>query len=394
MTTDPVALELRGGTILDHVSGTLIRGTLRVADGRIAGVDLEAPDSPPPAAAAPAGDAARIVDATGLIIAAGLVDLHTHVFTGQDLGVAPDTIGPPAGVTTMIDAGSAGGHLVDAFRAGVIERSAVRVRPFLNIASIGTTSIYLGGELRAPWYADEATAVAAVERHADLVVGIKVRASGDVGGEHVPEALLRARRVADRVNLPLMVHLGPPPESVDRILGQLRAGDILTHAFTGWAGNTLLDGDAVRPAVLAARERGVVFDIGHGHGGFDVTVATRLLAAGFPPDTLSTDVHTVSRPRVVDLPAVLSRFLALGMPLAETLLRATIVPARVVGLDRSGTGTLAPGAPADLTVLRLDDDPVTYEDGHGHHLEAPRRLVPLLTVIGGRIVHDRLDDVA
>jgi len=368
-------LVLRGGDVLDARRGVLERRDVRVEGGRVS-----------PEAAA---DGDTVVDVTGLVVAPGLVDLHTHLFVGQDLGVDPDAVGPPSGTTTFIDAGSAGGHVFGAFRRATLDRTHLRVRAFVNISSIGTTSILLRGELKSPEYADVEVAIDAIEAHRDVVVGVKVRASADVGGEHVREALRRARAVADRVGLPLMVHLGPAPATLDEILDVLGPGDILTHAFSDWPGNAMIADGVVRPSVLAARERGVLLDVGHGMSGFDAAVGRAMVEAGQPPDTISTDLHTYSESRVTDLPTVLSKFLAFGMELPDTLVRATLAPARAVGLDSAGVGTLDPGAPGDVAVLRVVDGPVTLGmPGTPGVVDADGRLACVLTVAGGAIVHD------
>jgi len=371
-TAPQTALVLRGGTVYDPAAAEAVVRDVRVADGVFSDHDAQPGD--------------HVIDVSGFVVAPGLVDLHTHVFSGQDLGLAADDIAYPSGTTTLADAGSSGAHLIGAFRATTIERSTVRIRAFVNIASIGTTSIRLGGELRAPWYASEDAAAEAIEANRDFVVGVKVRASGDVGGEHASPALAAARRVADRVALPLMVHLGPAPATVDEIAAMLGPGDILTHAFTGWDDNSVLGPDGrLRASVRAARERGAVLDIGHGMSGFSLDVARRMLAEGEPPDTISTDLHAYSRSMVVDLPTVLGKFLALGMPLADALRRATAAPARVLGLD---VGTLEPGRPADVVVLERVPGAVPFHDGFGGSATGEERLRAVLTFSSGRLVHD------
>lgn len=368
-------LVLRGGDVLDARRSVLERRDVRLVDGRVSGD--------------PAADGDRVVDVAGLVVAPGLVDLHCHLFVGQDLGIDPDVVGPPSGTTTFVDAGSAGGHLFGAFRRATLERTDLRVRAFVNIASIGTTSILLRGELKSPEYADVEVAVDAIEANRDVVVGVKVRASADVGGEHAPEGLRRARAVADRVGLPLMVHLGPAPASLDEILDALGPGDILTHSLSGWPGNSVYADGVVRPAVLAARARGVLLDVGHGMSGFDAAVGRGMVEAGQAPDTISTDLHTYSESRVIDLPTVLSKFLSFGLPLPDALARATLAPARAIGLDADGVGTLDPGAPADVAVLRLADGPVTLGmAGTPGYVEADRRLDAVLTIAGGAVAFD------
>lgn len=370
-------LVLTGGLVIDPESESLVRSDVRVTEGRFA-------------AYAPTGTGDEEIDVSGLIVTPGLVDLHTHVFHGQDLGLVPDDLAFRSGTTTLIDAGSAGGHLFDAFRRSSVDGSAARVRAFLNISSIGTTSIRLSGELRRLEYSDIEVAVSCVERNRDLVLGVKVRASDDVGGVHAPEALRRAREASDRVGLPLMVHLGPAPADIDEIADTLRAGDILTHAFTGWPDNSVVSEGGLRPSVRAARDRGVLLDIGHGMSGFSAEVARTMVALGEYPDTISTDLHAYSRAQVVDLPTVLSKFIALGMTVEQVLARATLAPARAVGLADDGVGSMRIGAPADLAVFRLESGHIRFDDGFGNHFPGTQRLVPVFTMMNGRVVFDRL----
>jgi dihydroorotase len=312
------------------------------------------------------------------------------VFAGQDLGVDPDRVGPASGTTTFIDTGSAGGHLFGAFRRGTIDRAVPRIRAFLNISTLGTTSIRLAGELENLAYCDEDVCVACAEEHRDLIVGVKVRASGNVVGPNGDEPLRRARRAADRLGLPLMVHLGPAPSRVETILDCLGAGDVLTHCFTGAADNRLLDEHGrLRPGVPAAQRRGVRFDVGHGMGSFDSEIARSMLAEGFAPDAISSDIHAYSAECVGDLPTVMAKFVALGLSLEEVVARTTLQPARVLGLDGDGVGTLRVGAPADLVALEVVDGPVVFHDTWGHDFDGTRSLRAALTVQAGRIVHVR-----
>lgn len=386
------ALLLHGGDVYDPEAagagvgahGALRRADVLLVDGRVAAVGapgaLEAPED------------ARSVDCAGLLVTPGLVDLHAHVFVGQDLGVDPDVVGPPSGTTTFVDTGSAGAHLFGAFRRGTIDRASTRVRAFLNISSIGATSILLAGELENLAYANEEVCLAGAREHADRVIGIKVRASGNVVGRSGAEPMHRARRVADRLGLPLMVHLGPAPPGSDEIMATLRSGDVLTHCYTGFEDNRLSLGGRVRESVLEARERGVVFDVAHGMSAFDAEVATEMLAAGFRPDTISSDVHAYSLDAVGDLPTVMSKFLALGMGLEEVLACATFKPAVHAGMAADGVGTLRVGAPADVAAFELVAGQVAYADTRGGTFAGNRRLRTALTVRAGVIVHEALKE--
>lgn len=371
--TTPVTLALRNGRVFDAATGRLTAGEVGIAGDRIAAVGPSV------------GAAETSIDIAGAVVAPGLVDLHAHVFSGQDLGLDADVIGPPSGTTTFVDAGSAGAHLWGAMQQEIATRST-RILALVNIASIGTTSIRLSGELKHPAYADADACVAAMRSRSPA--GVKVRASNDVAGEHADAALAAGRRAADELGVPLMVHLGPPPSQIDTILDTLRTGDILTHCFTHFAANGVVRDGRIAASARAARERGVLFDVGHGASGFDVTTARAALAMDFPPDTISTDLHRYSMDHVIDLPAVLTRFLALGLPLEDALRRATRAPAAALGLLDQGIGTLVAGGVADVAVLRVVNDPHTFVDAAGTLLPAPERLVIEHTIRAGVPVFD------
>ncbi len=216
------------------------------------------------------------------------------------------------------------------------------------------------------------------------MLGVKVRASANVVGGSGDEPLRRARAAADRLGLPLMVHIGEAPSGIEDVLAALGEGDVLTHCFSGWRDNGLLLDGRVRPSVLAAQRRGVLFDVGHGMGSFDAEVARALIEQGFAPDTISSDIHAYAAAAVGDLPKVLSKFLALGLSLDEVLARATLHPARALGLD---AGTLRVGAPGDVAVLELVDGPVEFADTWGHAFAGSRMLRPVMTVQRGEVVH-------
>jgi dihydroorotase len=375
-------LILRGGSIFDPRAGSI-----GPADVRLSGtvVDAIGPDLP--------SCGGREVDVTGLLLTPGWVDLHTHVFVGQDLGVDPAALGPASGVTTMIDAGSAGAHLFGAFAASTLTRPGPRIRNFLNISSVGTTSIRLSGELRTLAYADESACVACAREHPGQIIGVKVRASRDVAGENGPEALRRARRVADALSLPLMVHVGPPLPLLPDVLAVLGAGDIVTHSFTALAEPTMAEPalaghGRVLDEAWAARQRGVLIDVGHGMSGFDARVAGAAVRAGFLPDTISTDAHAYSIDTVGGLPSVATKFMALGLTLAQVLERVTLAPARAAGLAALGVGRLTAGGPGDVAAIRVIDEAVAFVDPQGNAFSGQKRIQVELTVQAGSIVFD------
>jgi dihydroorotase len=368
-------LVVRNGQVFDAVQGSFTTADVVVTSGVISALG---PD------AAEGCAAAEFVDATELFVSPGLIDMHTHVFPGQVGSVPTRLFGPAGGTTTFVDAGSAGAHLWEAFIT-LIDQVEQRVVPFINISTIGFTSFVLEGELATPPYVSIEACVAAVSQ-IPRAAGVKVRASENVGHEHTAAGLRAARTAADELDLPLMVHLGPAPMDIDTILGTLRTGDILTHCFTGFAENGLIVDGALRPSILDARERGVVFDVGHGMGGFRHETAQRAFDLGFLPDTISTDLHAYSADLVGDLPTTLSRFLAIGLSLPEVLARATVIPAQVLGLLGQGVGQLTVGGVADIAVLRLVDETVDFVDVRGNAYRGSQKLTAEHTIQAGRVL--------
>lgn len=389
-------LVLAGGTVLDPEGGTRRAADVAVAGGRIAAVGE---------GLARRG-AAQVLDVAGRLVTPGLIDLHAHGYWGVTYdGVRIDAVAGRSGVTTWVDAGSAGAATFPGFRRYVVEASRTRVLPFLNLCAVGI--IYRGVmEFEDLRFADVGFAVETVEAHRDLIAGIKLRLGRGIVGNNDDHPVWLAREVADQVGLPIMVHVGDPPPTLRRLLQALGPGDIVTHCFRGGAGGLggIVLRDGVRPEVREARERGVRFDVGHGAGGFSFATARAALDAGFPPDTISSDLHQQSIvASAQDLPNVLSKFLALGMPLEEMIARATVAPARALrgsrtataddhrGPDLDGLGTLRAGAPADLAVFRLEEGEHVFEDVRGELLTGRQRLVNELTIRAGEVMDRTLD---
>ncbi len=367
-------LVLQNGTVVDPASGVHASSDLAITAGRIVEV----------AQGIGARDAAAVIDASGLLVVPGLVDLHVHVFWGvADLSVEADPTCLGRGVTTAVDAGSSGANTFPGFRRWVVEPSRGRVLAYLNISATGQIDPFLG-ELHDLRFADPERAAAVAVGNPDVVVGFKVRLSEMLAGPNGLVGLDRALEAGRATSLPVMVHIGGTPFDIEEVLGRLRPGDIVTHAFTGWRpGAIVTEAGRVVAAAREARERGVAFDVGHGAGSFTWPTAEAALADGFRPDTISSDLHrfNVAGP-VHDLATTLSKFLLLGLPLADVIAMATAAPAGALGRAAS-LGSLAVGSEADVTLLRLEEGRFELTDTAGTMREARQRLVPVAVVRAG-----------
>jgi dihydroorotase len=374
-------LLLAGGTLLDPAQGTRVATNVAFAAGNVAAVGPNLS----------AAGAKETVDCSGRIVAPGMIDLHVHVFWGvSHYGIEPDPHCVARGVTTAVDAGSAGADTFPGFRKYVIDVSATRLFAQLNISSQGMLTREIG-ELDDLRYASVPKAIAMIERHRDVILGVKVRLTRNsiVSRESGIRPLYLAREAADAVRLPIMVH---PQEawcdSLDDILAVMRGGDILTHCFHGDS-HGILDGDGkVRRSVHEAIERGVIFDVGHGRGSFSWEVAERALRQGIGPTTISSDLHAynVDGP-VYDLATTVSKFLHLGVPLEEALHKVTATPARALGMSDQ-IGTLRVGAWGDAVVFDLQQGQFEFRDSRGETRVGMQRLVPTVVVRGGKLYRE------
>jgi dihydroorotase len=360
-----------GGHVVDPGAGIGDRRDIGIAGGRV--ISIEPALDP--------AHAARVIDARGQIVTPGLVDLHTHVYWGVTYwGIEADPVAARSGVTTWIDVGSAGAYSFPGFRRYVIEPSRARVFAFLNLSAIGL--IARTWEFANLDYCDVDLAAQIVGAHRDVILGIKARIDQLTTRGVGIRPLQLARDLADRVNLPLMVHIGSGPPAIGEIVELLRPGDILTHCFTGGTHRILGADSRVRADVKALHERGLILDIGHGAGSFNYDVAERLLDQGVLPDVISSDIHQLSvQGPMFDLPTTLSKFLNLGMTLDDVVERATARPA--AALRRPDLGTLRAGSRADLAMFRIEEGDYAFYDVAMNRRRGTRRLVNTLTLIDG-----------
>ena len=374
-------LLIKGGTLVDPAGGIHGRKDVAFAGGRV----VEVADD------LPAGEAREVVDAAGLILTPGLIDLHVHVFHGvSHYGIEPDSTCLARGATTVVDAGSAGADTFPGFRRFVIDVSETRILAQINISTQGMLTQEIG-EFEIPEYADVVKTGAMIERHRDLILGVKVRLTKHtiVSERSGMTPLHRARYAADAAGLPIMVH--PQAawcDSLDDILALMGKGDILTHCFHGMACGILEEG-RIRASVREALDRGVVFDVGHGAGSFSWGVVETALEQGVQPTSISSDLHVynVDGP-VYDLANVVNKFLHLGLSLDDCIAKVTSVPAGIVGMEGE-IGTLRSGAWGDAVLFELREGEFRLDDAHGHSRTASRALEPVTVVKSGSIYRQR-----
>ena len=372
-------LILKGGRLIDPASGRDETADIAFDDGKVIEIGRDLPT-----------DGAEIIEARGLLVVPGLIDLHTHVYWGgTSLGVDAAEVARRSGTTTFVDAGSAGPGNFHGFRRLVIESSPLRIVPFPNISFPGIFAFgasVMVGECADLRLLDPRECVRVINANRELIAGVKVRVGRNAGGASGVAPLDIALEVAAETGLPVMAHLDNPPPSRLEVLSRLRRGDILTHCFRPFP-NAPVEGDGrVREEVLEARRRGVVFDIGHGSGSFGFRTAEAMLAGGFPPDVISSDVHTLSiNGPAFDQLVTMSKFLRLGMELVEVIRASTAAPGAALG--RTDIGRLAIGAVGDATLLELAEGEFEYRDVLGETRKARQRLKARGLVVGGRWWH-------
>jgi dihydroorotase len=330
--------------------------------------------------------AAQVLDARGAYVTPGLIDFHVHAYWGVNaFGFDVDPICTATGVTTAVDAGSAGPVNFLGFKRFIAEQTRTRLLAFVCLAQHGVMRSP-ARELTDLLFADPEGAAGTVDEHRDVGVGIKVRLDKTMVGDNGREALRLAIQAGEASGTPIMVHIGNTGITIEEIADTLRPGDVITHCFTPLQPSIVDEQGRLRPTLRAAYERGVVFDVGHANRHLTFDIVRGCLADGLVPNVISTDLHAFSGAGpVVDLPTTLTKFLTLGMTLEQVIAACTVNAARAMAWD-DRIGSLAVGREADIAVLELVDAPTTLYDCVGGELHVDQQLKARHTIRHGQLV--------
>ena len=380
---DKFDLVIKGGDVLDPSQSLRGKRDIGIRWGAIEAIENEIP----------AARAAKTIDASGKLVTPGLIDLHSHVYPyGSAIGIPADELAQFQCTTTMVSAGDAGVNNLAALRRYIVAQSRTRIYAFVHIANNGLSAFPVAELYNIDNAQMEACAMALAE-NPDFLLGVKVRMSENVIYKHGLEPLKRGIQACELSGWPakMMVHIGgvETKELMSDILNLLRPGDVLTHAYSGAPNNAgaftnIVQEGKLLPAALAAKQRGVIFDVGHGGGSFDFTVADVAIPGGCTPDTISSDIHVFSgnSPGMPYLPNVMSKFMLLGYTLEQVVAMATIAPAKIIN-KAPKIGTLQVGAPGDVAIMELVEGPVTFVDTRNNKRDGKALLKPVQTVING-----------
>ncbi len=374
---------IKGGRVIDPANNIDAPMDVAVDSDKIASV----------AKNIPATQGKKVIDAKGKLVTPGLIDMHAHVCDSVVKNGAPvDIAGVRQGVTTIVDAGSAGQVNFPAFPKFIIPKARTTVYCFLHI---GSTGLALQPELKGPWEVDPAETTATVKAYPGLIKGIKIRLVGAYVATNGLELFKTAKKVAKDCGLPIMVHIGDTeckvPASLTReFLPLMEKGDILSHGFTAKQGSTMTGGGQFIPEFKAAIERGMIFDIAHGRYNCSYDVARRGLEQGIIPDTISSDLTLQSLTfKVYGLFVTMSKFLGLGLSLNQVVAMTTINPARVMGIAER-KGSLGRGKDADVSILELVPGKWQLIDAENEVMTAKELIMPRLTIKAGKVILPKL----
>ena len=370
-------LILRNGRLLDPGTGRHEVVDVAFAGGKVSAIGNGL-------------SAAAERDVSGCIVMPGNIDFHTHVYWGgTSISIDADVLARRCGTTTWLDVGSAGPGNFPGFRKHVMEVSQTRILAYLHVSHAGIFAFapsVMVGESADMRLMDPETCAAVALANKDLIRGIKVRVGAIASGINGINPLYHALEAADRAGLPVMCHIDRPPPRYTDVLKELRPGDTLTHCFKPFPNAPCNADGTIKDACWEARERGVIFDIAHGKGSFDFNVAEAMMAGGFMPDIISSDVHVLC----IDGPAydnmeTMSKFLTLGMPLPEIVRAVTATPATV--LKRPDLADLSIGSTGDATVMRIEEGRFTFTDVSGNTRDGSKRFALDSVVVGGALWH-------
>jgi dihydroorotase len=370
---------LCGGRVVDPENGIDEILDVAIRDGHIAAVAKGLDDTV----------AKQIHDVSGIMVVPGLIDLHTHFYhKATSYGVDPNPVAAQSVIATMVDAGSAGAGNFAGLRDYVITKSPFRLLTYINISYPGIFAFdrnYTVGEATIRELLSVEHCVEVARKNRNLIVGVKVRLGSATSGNIGMEALERAIEAAEKLDLPVMTHIGKPPPSYGQILARLRPADVLTHCFRPYPNAPVDDAGYVLADLVEARERGILFDIGHGMGAFGFASAEAALAEGFKPDIISSDIHALCQHGpAFDLLHTMSKLIRCGLSVREVVAMATQAPARA--MRRPDLGHLSVGASADISLLDTVDANYPFEDVTGARMQSEFLLRPRGLYIAGQFI--------
>ena len=369
-------LLIRGGHVIDPANGVNRVADVAIAAGKIARIAVDIPPA----------EASKVLDARGRYVTPGLIDLHAHVF-GYSGSIFPDDSALPAGTTTVVDAGGAGWRTFDRFRDTVIKRAQTRVLSLINIVGHGMLGARYEDDVADM---DSERTAAVIRANRESIVGIKTAHFGGKGWVAIDRAIAAGKAADVPVLIDDKIFTYTGRTSREKLLDRMRPGDLHTHMYNDRQVE-IVDrfSGKVQPYAFEARRRGVLFDMGHGGGSFLWPVAVKAMQQGFPPDTISTDLHSSSIliPQS-DMANCMSKLMSLGMSLEDAVLRSTVNPAKAIKRFPE-LGTLGEGRAADVAVFDLQDGAFVYKDAWKHKLIGTKKLEAVAAVRAGRLVYER-----